>query len=179
MPTYNSSYPYYYTCTQTTYSNGNYTWTTVARSQAIEDANKTANTANTNASNAVTTANTANGKADTAVSTANTASENATAAVGTANKANSTANTALNGIKAFVGTSSTAAGTAAKVVDCSDGTFAMTNGVIITVTFSNASTADAPTLNVKSLGAKAIYFDNAVTSSSNRFRWKAGSVITF
>lgn len=179
MPTYNSSYPYYYTCTQTTYSNGNYTWTTVARSQAIEDANKTANTANTNASNAVTTANTANGKADTAVSTANTASKNATAAVGTANEANTTANTALNGIKAFVGTSSTAAGTAAKVVNCSDDTFAMTNGVIITVTFSNASTADAPTLNVKSLGAKAIYFDNAVTSSSNRFRWKAGSVITF
>lgn len=97
----------------------------------------------------------------------------------TINTASTTANTALNGIKAFTGTSSTATGTAAKVVSCSDTSFALTNGVTITVTFSTANTADAPTLNVNSKGAKAIYFDNAVTSSSNKFRWQAGSVITF
>jgi len=107
-----------------------------------------------------------------AATTANTANT-------TANTANGTANTALNGLKAFTGTSSTATGTAAKVVTCSDSTFALTNGTTITVTFSTANTADAPTLNVNSLGAKAIYFDNAVTSSTNRFRWQAGSVITF
>lgn len=89
------------------------------------------------------------------------------------------ADTALKGLKAYTGTSSTAAGTAAKVVTCSDTDFALTNGTTITITFSTASTADAPTLNVNSKGAKAIYFDNAVTSSSNRFRWQAGSTITF
>jgi len=171
MPAYNASYPYYYTCTQTTYTDNSHNWTDVARSKAIEDANTTANTANTNASSAVSTANTANTNASAAVSTANTANTNASAAVSTANSANTTATSAINGIKAFTGTSSTAAGTAAKVVSCSDTTFAMTNGVTITVTFSTASTADSPTLNVNSLGAKAIYFDNAVTSSSNKFRW--------
>jgi hypothetical protein len=53
MPTYDATYKYYYTCTQTTYSDGSHTWTTVARSKAIEDANVTANTANSNASAAV------------------------------------------------------------------------------------------------------------------------------
>ena len=66
MPAYNTSYPYYYTCTQTTYTNGNHTWTDVVRSKAIEDANTTANTANANASNAVTTANNAKTSADNA-----------------------------------------------------------------------------------------------------------------
>jgi len=89
------------------------------------------------------------------------------------------ADTALKGLKAYTGTSSTAAGTAAKVVSCSDTDFALTNGTTITITFSTASTADAPTLNVNSKGAKAIYFDNAVASSSNKFRWQAGSTITF
>ena len=87
MPEYNASYPYYYTCTQTTYSSGNPTWTTPSRCKAIEDANVTANSANT-------TANTANTNASNAVSTANTANTNASNAVTTANTANTTANNA-------------------------------------------------------------------------------------
>lgn len=107
-----------------------------------------------------------------------TVAQIAAEAATSANNANNTATTALNGIKAFTGTCTTVAGEPAKVVT-SDNSFTMTNGVTITITFSTASTADAPTLDVNSLGAKAIYFDKAVASSTNRFRWKAGSVITF
>ena len=89
------------------------------------------------------------------------------------------ASTALKGMKAYSGTCSTTTDTAEKTVTCSDTDFDLTNGTIITVTFSTASTANAPKLNVNSKGAKAIYFDNAVTSSTNKFRWQAGSVITF
>lgn len=103
----------------------------------------------------------------------------ASTANNTANTANATANTALKGMKVYSGTCSTAAGTAAKVVSCSDTDFEMTNGTTITIKFSTASTAASPTLNVNTKGAKAIYFDGAEVSSSNIFRWQAGSVITF
>ena len=66
VPTYVNGYTYF-TCTQTQYTNGTYSWSTVVADNALTNANKTANTANataktanTNASNAVTTANTAN-----------------------------------------------------------------------------------------------------------------------
>lgn len=52
------------------------------------------------------------------------------------------------------GTCDTAAGTAAKVVSCSDFTL-FTNATVI-VKFSNANTASAPTLNVNNTGAKTI-----------------------
>ena len=52
------------------------------------------------------------------------------------------------------GTCSTAAGTAAKVVSCSDFTL-FTNATVI-VKFSNANTASVPTLNVNNTGAKTI-----------------------
>ena len=103
MPTYNTSYPYYYICTQTTYDNGTVKWTTVSRSKALEDANSTANTANTNASNAVSTANTANTNASNAVSTANTANTNASNAVSTANQAKSKADSAASLLSTWTG----------------------------------------------------------------------------
>jgi len=103
MPTYNTSYPYYYICTQTTYDNGTVKWTTVSRSKALEDANSTANTANTNASNAVSTANTANTNASNAVSTANTANTNASNAVTTANQAKSKADSAASLLSTWTG----------------------------------------------------------------------------
>lgn len=63
VPTYVNGYTYF-TCTQTQYANGTYSWSTVVADNALTNANKTAttanataNTANTNASNAVTTAN--------------------------------------------------------------------------------------------------------------------------
>ena len=151
MPTYDSGNPYYFTCTQTTYSDDTWDCSAVARSKALEDANTTANTASTNAS--------------AAVSTANTASTNATSA--------------LNGIKAYMGTCSTAVGTAQKDVTCSDSSFALVNGVTIKVTFSNASTANALKLKVNSTDAKNIYYNGAAASDVNRFRWQAGSVVTF
>lgn len=52
------------------------------------------------------------------------------------------------------GTCTTAAGTAAKVVSCSDFTL-FTNATVI-VKFSNANTTSAPTLNVNNTGAKTI-----------------------
>ena len=52
------------------------------------------------------------------------------------------------------GTCTTAAGTAAKVVSCSDFTL-FTNATVI-VKFSNANTASVPTLNVNNTGAKTI-----------------------
>lgn len=83
----------------------------------------------------------------------------------------------INSLKATFGTSSTAAGTAEKAVSCSN--FVLFNGVRIQVTFSTANTASAPTLNVNSTGAKAIYINKTVTSSSNLLLWTAGSKMEF
>lgn len=77
----------------------------------------------------------------------------------------------------WYGTSSTAAGTAAKVVTCAD--YQLAKGNVISVNFSTANTATAPTLNVNSTGAKAIYVNNAVTSASNMLTWDAGEQMTF
>lgn len=82
VPTYVNGYTYF-TCTQTQYTNGTYSWSTVVADNALTNANKTAttanataNTANTNASNAVSTANTANSTATTANNTANAIKNN-------------------------------------------------------------------------------------------------------
>lgn len=56
------------------------------------------------------------------------------------------------------GTCSTAAGTAAKTVSITTGTFALVEGARVTVKFSNANTADTPMLNVNSTGAHYIYY---------------------
>lgn len=91
--------------------------------------------------------------------------------------AQSTADTAIHRATATYGTSSTAAGTAEKAVSCSN--FVLFNGARIQVTFTNANTASAPTLNVNSTGAKAIYINKTVTSSSNLLLWTAGSKMEF
>ena len=82
------------------------------------------------------------------------------------------------------GTCSTAAGTTAKVVICSDIPSALYAGLTITVKFSTANTVLAPTLNLTSngstsIGTKAIWVDNAVTSTSNCLFWNTNAVITF
>lgn len=60
------------------------------------------------------------------------------------------------------GVCSTAAGTAAKTVNITSGTFptldASATGTRITIKFTNANTASTPTLNVNSKGAKGIYY---------------------
>jgi len=78
---------------------------------------------------------------------------------------------------AWYGTSSTAASTAAKAVTCAN--YRLTAGATVTVRFSEASTANAPTLNVNSTGAKAIYVNDAAASSTNPLKWSAGETMTF
>lgn len=72
----------------------------------------------------------------------------------------------------------TAAGTAAKTVDMTD--FKLYEGVTIHVKFANANSADNPTLNVNSTGAKAIvqYGTTAAGKTSDTNGWYAGAVLT-
>lgn len=67
------------------------------------------------------------------------------------------------------GECSTAAGTAAKVVSITKGTFALGAGAKVIVKFTNANTANNPTLNVNSNGAKNIFHNGArITTSTNK-----------
>ena len=75
------------------------------------------------------------------------------------------------------GTCATAAGTAAKVVTCSDFDELLT-GVTIHVKFTNGNTAASPTLNVNSTGAKAI-FRFGTNAGSTSLSWTAGQVVSF
>lgn len=81
--------------------------------------------------------------------------------------------------KTWYGTSSTGATTQAKVVTCSG--FYLQTGTIISVAFSTANTYTSAkiTLNVNSTGAKDVYYNNAVTSSTNTLKWDAGEQVTF
>lgn len=69
----------------------------------------------------------------------------------------------------FAGTCNTAAGTAAKVVTVT-GTFTLRTGTIISVKFDATNTADSPTLNVNNTGAKGIWFNTGVITTSNKNR---------
>lgn len=67
------------------------------------------------------------------------------------------------------GTCSTAAATAAKTVSITDGTFSLEAGARVSVKFSNANTADTPTLNVASKGEKNIFHKGAkITTGVNK-----------
>lgn len=81
----------------------------------------------------------------------------------------------LNGIAAPYGTCSTAAATVAKAVTVD--TFSLITGIRVTVKFTYANTASAPTLNVNSTGAKAIYWHGAALPDTQY--WDAGSVLDF
>lgn len=83
--------------------------------------------------------------------------------------------TAINGVRALYGTCATAAGTAAKVVNCSG--FILRAGAVVNVKFTYKNTASNPTLNVNGTGAKAIYLNNAALTSA--YYWNAQDVITF
>lgn len=75
-------------------------------------------------------------------------------------------------------TCSTAAGTAAKVATITPGSaFSLETGVRVSVKFTNALSVAAPTLNVNSSGAKAIYFRGATLTSAQY--WAAGSTVDF
>lgn len=77
------------------------------------------------------------------------------------------------------GTCSTAAGTAAKVVTCSNFD-TLTTGVTIHVKFTYSNSVASPTLNVNSTGAKTIYrYGTTAPSTSAKTSWNAGSVVSF
>lgn len=64
---------------------------------------------------------------------------------------------------------STAAATAAKTGNVTAGTFALESGARVTVKFANANTADTPTLNINSKGAKNIFHKGAqITTGTNK-----------
>lgn len=94
LPTYSSSYPYYFTCSEVLLSDGSRVWSTPVYAGALTTANQTAASANSTAATANSTANAANTTANAANTTANAASTTAAAAQTTANTANTTANTA-------------------------------------------------------------------------------------
>ena len=84
---------------------------------------------------------------------------------------------AENLIKATYAVCSTAAGTNAKTADCTN--FELYEGARIQVTFTNANTASAPTLNINNTGAKAIYINKTAASNTNQLLWTAGSKMEF
>ena len=66
------------------------------------------------------------------------------------------------------GTCSTAADTAAKVITISGNTkWSLTSGSIIVIKFSATNTASNPTFNVNSTGAKSIWYNTALITTSN------------
>lgn len=78
----------------------------------------------------------------------------------------------------FYTTSSTAAATASKTTATISG-YKLREGNIISVKFTNANTANAPTLKVGSTPSKAIWYKGAVTSASNKLFWLEGEIVTF
>lgn len=74
------------------------------------------------------------------------------------------------------GTCGTAAGTAAKTVDITTGTFALEAGARVTVKFTNANTAGTPTLNVNSKGAKNIFHKGTQITTGGNKALLAGTV---
>lgn len=88
------------------------------------------------------------------------------------------ASTAADHATTKSGTSSTASGTAAKVVTCS--VFELSDQARVVVTFSNANTvADALTLNVNGTGAKSIYNQTGIISTTNTALFAANQPIEF
>jgi hypothetical protein len=71
-------------------------------------------------------------------------------------------------------TCETAASTAAKTVSIT-GLTSLTTGIRLLVKMTNNNTASNATLNINSLGAKPLYYDNERASSDNS--WEAGEVI--
>lgn len=74
--------------------------------------------------------------------------------------------------KMLYGTCATEANTAAKVATATD--FKLVSGTSVSIRFTYTNTAASPTLNVNSLGAKAIY-----TNGTRFAYWAAGATVTF
>lgn len=76
--------------------------------------------------------------------------------------------TKLNYTNVAYGTCSTAAATAAKVITLSGNTnWALTAGSMIVVKFSETNTAENPTFNVNGTGAKSVWYNTALLTTSS------------
>ena len=116
-----------------------------------------------------TTANNALSKANSAASAASTAQSTASSAATAAAAAN----------KVFYANSTTAAATKAKTATVSGSGFALVVGVTVSVRFQYANTANSPTLNVNSTGAKPIVSNGTATPTAN-LTWNAAwATVTF
>jgi len=80
--------------------------------------------------------------------------------------------------KMLYGECHTGASVAAKIVTCpeADELYA---GLTILIEFSNYNTVANPTLNVNNLGAKQVFINGTVASSTNCFSWSPGAKIQF
>lgn len=85
----------------------------------------------------------------------------------------------VNGATVWYGTSSTTASTQEKATTISD--YFLEKGSLVVVDFSTANTYTSAkiTLNVNNTGAKNIYYNGSVTSSSNTLLWEANTTLTF
>ena len=93
----------------------------------------------------------------------------------------STDKTKVNATNIAYGTCSTAAATAAKVVTISGNTnWTLTTGSLVTVFFSYTNSASNPTLNVNGTGAKSIWYNTSlITTSALSCAGTANRVINF
>lgn len=77
-------------------------------------------------------------------------------------------NTDGNNRRTFYGTCSTAAATAAKTITLSSTTgWELVAGTAVMVKFTNTNTANNPTFDVNSTGAKSVWYNTAVITTSN------------
>lgn len=77
-----------------------------------------------------------------------------------------------------LGSCSTASATAEKAVTLDN--FSLSSGATVLVTFTNANSSTAPTLNVNSTGAKSIYFkDGIAVDSTHPLSILAGETVEF
>ena len=89
------------------------------------------------------------------------------------------AHTQPRGSAVWYGTSNSTASTYVK--DSTIENYVLTKGSLVVINFSTANTyaSGTITLNVNSTGAKNVYYNGAVTSSTNTLLWDANTVITF
>lgn len=73
------------------------------------------------------------------------------------------------------GTCSTTAGTAAKTATLTG--YVLTTGGRTTIRCTTSNTVAAPTMNINSTGAKAMYINGSASSSSNALLWDANALL--
>lgn len=83
------------------------------------------------------------------------------------------------GANTWYGTSSTGISVQTKVSTIDN--YVLTTGSLVSITFSNSNTYTSAKimLNVNSTGAKDVYYNGAVTSSTNTLLWNAKDTLTF